>query len=153
MRTGFLKFLIFSAFSLTIVCCLNRNTVKGLKGWVGNYTYEETPVEAIAGYAMAMNWQLSIAEKGGINQGILEVNGQQTYLKLATDIKGDNNSIAIIMKQLIAGFDSTIAEGDTLFMLIRQNENLKTKWFVLEPRLAEKAAGECNCFIQERESR
>ena len=54
---------------------------------------------------MTMEWTLSINKQNDNYQGILEVNGQQTYLKLLADISGDPNFIAVTYKKLIDGSD------------------------------------------------
>ena len=135
---------------LTILSCSNSNNLKGLDGWLGEYSYEEEPVKAIAGYSMAMDWKLSINKDGDTCQGILEVNGQQTYIKLLTTVTGDTSSITITYNSLIDGTGENLRRGDTLFMLSRHADILKTKWVALGPRLLKSPNKECDCFILDK---
>ena len=147
-----LKLLAFLVSLLTIVSCSHSNNSKSLDVWTGEYNYEEEPIKAIAGYSMVMDWTLSINIKGDTCQGLLEINGQQTYIKLLTNITGDTNAITITYNSLIDGSDENLEKGDTLFMLSSNANKLKTKWFALEPRLLENPVKECNCFIRTRNS-
>jgi hypothetical protein len=136
--------LFFSA--LEYVSCSGKNNLQNPCAWGGKYEYEEEPVQAIAGYYMAMIWEISISKHNDSCKGILEVNGQQTFIKCLTDILGDTSSIAITYNKLIDGSDENFKKGDTLFMLSRDGDKIITKWFGMEPRLLEKHPKECNCF-------
>jgi len=142
------KILIFILFftALGFISCFDKNNLKNPCAWAGKYEYEEEPVQAIAGYYMAMIWELSISKNNDSCQGILEVNGQQTYIKFLTDILGDTSSIAITYNKLIEGTDENFKKGDTLFILSKNGDKIITKWAIMEPRLLEKHPKECGCF-------
>jgi len=137
-------------FSLILSSCSYKDKSNSTGTWTGDYNYEEEPIKAIASYSMVMDWTLSIKEKGGGCQGVLEVKGQQTYIKALTNITGDTNAIAITYISRIDGSNENLLKGDTLFMLIRDAGKLKTRWFALEPRLSENMNKECNCFIKSK---
>ncbi|OJY93332.1 MAG: hypothetical protein BGP13_17035 [Sphingobacteriales bacterium 40-81] len=115
---------------------------------MGNYQYEEEPVNANAGYSMVMKWQLAIKKDNDTYTGLLEINGQQTLIKWDVDVKGDSTEIAIIFKDLIEGSDEGMKEGDTLFVLTKQKKDIKTIWKSIQPRLSDNSA-ECECFFKE----
>lgn len=123
-------------------------TSDSLDGWIGNYKYQETPIEANADYSMVMIWSLSVIKENNDYKGIIEVNGQQTYLKLQTSIKGDSNSIALCYHNKLDGMEDDFTPGDTLFTLTKTKEGFKTIWKRLEPKLLEIEPKECYCFIQ-----
>lgn len=148
MQTGILKFSIFLGGILVSIGCTYNKSIKNPEGWTGEYNYQEKPIKAIAGYYMVMDWTLSINRNGESIQGVLEINGQQTYIKLLTDITGNTNEIAIIHNSLIDGSDENLQKGDTLFLLSRNADKLRTTWLKLEPRLLENTDKECYCFIQ-----
>lgn len=152
MQKTLLKLLASAIFGLTLISCSNKGQSNNIDVWTGGYNYDEVPIKAIAGYSMVMGWTLSININGDTCQGLLEINGQQTYIKLLTNITGDTNAIAITYNNLIDGSDENLKKGDTLFMLSRSADKLKTKWFALEPRLLENPVKECNCFIRTRNS-
>ena len=83
-------------FCLTFIGSFNNEKPGNLDNWTGHYNYEEKPVKANAGYYMVMKWDLSIEKKNNVYQGTLEVNGQQTHVKLLTKIRGNKDAIAII---------------------------------------------------------
>lgn len=145
-----LKLLIPSIFGLTFIGCFYNDKPTNLDNWTGSYDYEEEPIKANAGYYMVMEWTLSIYKNSDTYQGVLEVNGQQTYIKLLTDIVGDSNAIAITYNNLIDGSNQNLKKGDTLFILSRKVDKLNTTWFALEPRLLENPPKECNCFMQDK---
>ena len=150
MHATSLKLLSFSLLILIMARCSNSNNSKSLATWIGEYSYGEEPVKAIAGYSMVMIWDLTININGDSCQGILEVNGQQTYIKLLTNITGDSNAITITYDRVIDGSNENLKKNDTLFILSRNAGVLKTKWFELEPRLLENPGKECNCFSKEK---
>jgi hypothetical protein len=119
-----------------------------LNTWIGHYLYEEEPVKAIAGYSMGMVWKLSINRNNDTCQGVLAIDGQQTYIRLLTDIKGDTNKIAIVYNSVIDGSSENMSKGDTLFMLSKNSGDFETSWLGLEPRLLEKTDKKCKCFIE-----
>ncbi len=96
---------------------------------------------------MVMDWELSLEKHENVFNGILEVNGQQTFIKLLTEISGNTNEISVIYEKLIEGSDVNLKKGDTLFILSKQSGKFITKWRHLEPRLPEISPRECNCFI------
>lgn len=140
------KLLIFSFFGLLFFSCSYKSQTKNLDSWLGDYNYAENPIKANANYYMVMDWTLSINERKKTYQGILEINGQQTLIKLLIDIAGDKNTIAIIHNSIIKGSDENLKKGDTLFVLSRKSNQLYTKWLELEPRLLENSPKECSCF-------
>jgi len=144
MQKILISILLFMA--LGSASCSNKNNLQNPCAWGGKYEYEEEPVQANAGYYMAMIWELSISKSNDSCQGILEVNGQQTYIKLLTDILGDTSSIAVTYNKLIDGSDENLKKGDTLFILSKEGNKITTNWFALEPRLLEKHPKKCNCF-------
>jgi sulfur carrier protein ThiS len=150
MQKVMFKFLLFSLLVLIFISCSNIDSSKYLCNWVGNYSYEEEPRKANADYYMAMAWTLSINNNSDTCQNVLEVNGQQTYIKLLTDISGDTNTIAIKYNKLIEGSDEHLKKGDTLFTLSKRAGKLITKWLTFEPRLLDNQPKECNCFIQSK---
>jgi hypothetical protein len=145
MQKILLKLLASSLAGLTLCKCSNHNSTS-IENWVGEYGFEETAVEANAGYSMVMDWSLSIKKQNDIYEGILEVNGQQTFLKLKMDIQGDASEIAIVYNRVIDGSNEQLKKGDTLFTLTKRSGKLKTLWFKLAPRLLENQPKECNCF-------
>ena len=151
MQKTLISFLFVSILGLAIACSNNRNSTN-LKSWAGKYNYGEEPIKAIAGYNMMMIWELSISNKNDTCQGILEVNGQQTYIKLLTDISGDTNSIALTYNKLIDGSDENLKKGDTLFLLLKEGNKIKTRWMSLIPRLPENPPMECRCFELEQKN-
>ncbi|MES2849084.1 MAG: DUF5991 domain-containing protein [Bacteroidota bacterium] len=128
-------------------CGINNNSKKFEK-WTGDYHYEESPVQANAGYAMVMNWTLSISKQNDSCTGILEVNGQQTFMKLKTFIRGNTSKIAVIYNSLLDGNDEQLKSGDTLFTLSTVSGILTTNWVTMKPRLIDNSSKECNCFSQ-----
>ncbi len=146
MQKTLFNFFILAALVLTISFCTDKRSSVNLDKWTGKYIYEEKPIRAIAGYFMTMTWALSIDKKGDSCQGLLEVNGQQTYIKLLADISGDTNIIAFTYNRLIDGSDENLKKGDTLFTLFKQNNRIKTKWMYLQPRLTDTPPKECDCF-------
>ena len=152
MQKLILNLLTFSFISLTISGCSNSHNSNDLDNWAGNYHYEETPVDANAGYAMVMDWNLSISRQNDSCTGILEVNGQQTFLKLKTNLAGDTSNMAVIYDGLIEGNDEQLKNGDTLFTLTKTVHGIKTTWFSLEPRLVPNSPKVCTCFYQTKNS-
>ena len=152
MLKTIIKLLLLSILGLTFAACSSNGHSKNLDTWTGNYDFEEEPIKAIADYNMAMVWTLSIDKKKDTYRGVLEVNGQQTYVKLLTDVSGDTNSIAIIYDSLIDGSDENLKRGDTLFILSKAAGKIVTNWSALEPRLSEMPSKICNCFTSTKNS-
>jgi len=152
MQKVILNLLASSFVSLTISGCSNSHNSNNLDNWVGNYHYEETPVEANAGYAMVMDWNLTISKQHDSCTGILEVNGQQTFMRLKIDLEGDTSNIAVIYDGLIDGSDAQLKNGDTLFTLTKTAHGFKTTWISLEPRLLNNPPRVCTCFYQTKNS-
>jgi hypothetical protein len=115
--------------------------------WAGKYHYDEEPVKANAGYAMVMEWDLTIIKNGHRYTGTIEINGQQTYIKALTDIVEDKDGIRIVFNRLLDGIGNN-KKGDVLFLLRRKDNKLVTQWASLTPILAEKYPKECTCFIK-----
>lgn len=148
MQNILIKLIGYYILCLTVVQCSCQPNSNNLDTWLGNYNFEENPVKATAGYFMVMNWNLLISKKEMNYKGTLEINGQQTYIKLLTDIKGDSGTIAIIYNSTVDGLKENWNVGDTLFVLSKNTVGIKTKWFGLEPRLIENPLQECKCFVQ-----
>lgn len=148
MQKIILKLFAFSFISFTIGSCSNNHHSNNLDSWVGNYHYEEAPVKADAGYAMVMDWKLTISKQNDTCAGILLINGQQTFMKLKTTLAGDTANVAIVYDRLIDGSEGQLKNGDTLFTLTKIDQEFKTTWFSLEPRLADNPPKECTCFYQ-----
>ncbi|MFN8295007.1 MAG: DUF5991 domain-containing protein [Chitinophagales bacterium] len=140
---------IILTFAFIVLFLNNCTNTKKLDGWIGKYKYEEENIKANAGYNMVMDWELAIEKHENVFNGILEVNGQQTFIKLLTNISGDTNEISVIYEKLIDGSNVNLKKGDTLFILSKQSDKLVTKWRHLEPRLPEISPRECNCFIRD----
>jgi Family of unknown function (DUF5991) len=134
--------------SLIFSNCNNNSDSKLLVKWTGDYHYEETPIKAIGGYQMIMDWTLSIAIKNDSTIGILEVNGQLTFIKLKTNIIGDTSKIAVIYNSVLEGSNEDLKQGDTLFTLSNATKELTTNWFKLKPRLSTNPSENCICFLQ-----
>lgn len=133
--------------STIIVLIFNEcSSSKNLDTWIGKYNYVEEPVKSNAGYNMVMGWELSINKQENTYTGTLEIDGQQTFINLLTDISGDTNTISVIYNKLIDGSDENLKKGDTLFILSKQSGKLITKWRHLGPRLPEIFTDVCNCF-------
>jgi hypothetical protein len=137
-------FLFFVAMS-----CSHKQKHINLDSWDGNYGYSEKPIKATAGYSMIMDWSLSIRTKEKNNEGILEVGGQQTYIKSKIKVTGDTNMIAILFDSLVDGRDQERQKGDTLFLLSKNAGSLITKWFSMESILPENSPRECICFTRQ----
>src|SRR6476620_9792514 len=82
------------AFSISS-CTFNKIS-DPLRLWQGKYFYEEKPIKAVAGYYMVMEWELDIRKEGEKYVANVEVNGQQTYIKLLADIAGDEKTITLL---------------------------------------------------------
>ena len=138
--------LFFCSFAgLTLTSCSHKE--KNIDNWIGNYSYEETPVKANAGYSMVMEWSLAITKI----DDTLEINGQQTDIEILTKIEGDTNTIAVIYDSILTiGYvDATYKKGDTLFTLSKaKNGTLTTNWIAIKPFLSDNPPKECSCFFQ-----
>ncbi|QHT70054.1 hypothetical protein GXP67_27120 [Rhodocytophaga rosea] len=144
-----LKMRILSHFILLILLVSCKSS-SSLKDWEGNYVYEEEPVKAIAGYSMGMTWSLEVFQEEGGFVGNLEVNGQQTALKIKTRIEGDQDQIQVKFVQSLdeSGRDQ-FKVGENLFSLQKNKDgNILTVWQKLEPRLSEKYHNGQEYFIK-----
>lgn len=148
VRQHYKKLLAFLILSLIFHACSINGKAKNLDNWIGKYEYGEEPIKAVAGYYMILGWELSIYKTKNEYQGVLDVNGQQTFMKLLSDIVGDTNSVAIIYNSLIDGSVNPIKKGDTLFTLSKRAGGIETNWFAFEPILAENPPKKCNCFMR-----
>ncbi|MCC3160319.1 DUF5991 domain-containing protein [Hymenobacter sp. 15J16-1T3B] len=112
----------------------------GVQAWAGNYRYEEEPVKAVAGYSMAMTWQLRLQPPAsGRLGGQLNVEGQQTFMKLKVRASGTPTDAQVIFVQGLdgAGYQQ-LKPGDVLFRLHKApNGTVQTYWGKLTPRLLE----------------
>ena len=140
------SFLFSLIISGLLVSCSTHGKEVNLDTWIGKYKYDETPIKSSAGYSMVMTWDLLIEKNNKSYTGVLEVNGQQTFLKLLTNVIGDSTHLAIVYDKLIDGSNENLKTGDTLFTITTTGKELKTRWFLLEPRLAEYPPRECVCF-------
>lgn len=146
MQKTVMKFFLSSLLGLTFAACANHDHLKKTDTWIGNYNFQEEPIKALADYNMTMLWTLSIDKVKDKYQGVLEVNGQQTFIKVLTDISGDSNSIAITFNSLLEGTDEHLTRDDTLFVLSHIANKIETNWSALEPRLSEIHPKKCTCF-------
>ena len=144
-----MRIFTFFAIAILFISCKSGSE---LKAWKGDYLYEEEPVEANADYSMAKVWYLTISEQEGMFIGNLEVNGQQTALKIKTQIEGDQNHIQVKFMQGLEGFGSEdFKSGDTLFTLQKNKAgDIFTIWQKLEPRLSEKYQNGQEFFIKNK---
>lgn len=136
--------------SLTNFSYSQNRVDTNLDSWVGKYKYEEKPVKALAGYYMAMVWDLIITKVDNHYQALLNINGQQTFIEYLTDIQGNSKSIDINFNKQTDGPvypDNTPFKRERLFTLVRNNRRLTTKWGKLTPRLPEKPPASCSCFL------
>lgn len=141
--------IMLTVFSYSIGYAQN----KGLDNWVGTYLYNEDGVKANAGYTMTMEWKLVIKKINDHYQGVLSIDGQQTFIKYLADINGDPNTITIKYNKQTDGPifpNGNPVKDEVLFVLKRVNKKLITKWAKLTPRLADKWPTQCNCFIKNK---
>ena len=138
--------IILILVTLLISSCKSKKNIDSLNSWQGKYFYQEEPIQAIAGYYMAMEWELDIHKENDTYMAKLEVNGQQTSINLEGGISGDEKEIAIMFSKNMDESSENFQPGDTLFKLKREGKELKTVWAKLESRLAEKAPKDCSCF-------
>lgn len=143
MRCTVFLFVIGFCLTATINSC---KEYKDLDSWLGNYKYEEQPIEAIAGYNMVMSWDLSIHRVNDKYSSILNVNGQQTAFSCQNKLIGNDSTLFIIYDQLLNGNIPTLDKGDTLFVLSKSFIRMTTKWRTLKPILSEFSPDECECF-------
>ena len=144
LKSSIILILIMLIFS----SCMYKEGSDTLHSWQGKYFYQEEPIQAIAGYYMAMEWELDIHKATDTYKAKLEVNGQQTLIDLECEIAGDENEISIMFSKKIDESLENFQHGDTLFKLRREGKELITVWANLESRLAEKVPKECSCFQQ-----
>ncbi len=144
--------MMIRCFAIILIFLAGCKGVSKITEWQGVYLYEEEPVAALAGYSMAMVWELSIIEENGEYIGVLEVNGQQTSMKLKTNIEGNPQHISVKFKQSLEGFGfEQLKLGDVLFRLERNTEGeILTFWQTLEPRLSEKYQNGKVCFVRKK---
>jgi hypothetical protein len=140
--------IILLLITLTLSSCTFKKNSNSLKSWQGKYFYQEKPIKAIAGYYMAMEWELDILQEADKYLGNLEVNGQQTYIKLQTEVVGDEKTISLLYSRNIDGTSENLQLGDTLFKISREGKELVTRWATLNPRLSENPPKKCSCFEQ-----
>ncbi len=140
MKKGILLLILISA-----LCLVTK--AQQIVSWVGKYHYDEEPVKALAGYSMVMTWDLSINNK---DEGVLEVNGQQTYIKAAIRVEGSKDSVSIIFDKMLDGVSESYKKGTVFFTLKRKGKLLTTYWAAIGERLPEKSPKSCKCFIVEK---
>lgn len=134
-----------------LISCKSSST---LQAWEGNYVYEEEPIEANAGYSMIMVWSLDVSQQEEGLVGILEINGQQTALKIKTQLEGDADQVQVKFIQGLEGFGyDQLKTGDVLFSLQKNKAGgILTVWHKLEPRLSENYQNGRECFRKENNS-
>jgi hypothetical protein len=138
----------------TTFSCSKTSTVNtDLSGWLGDYEYKEEPVEATQGIYKNMSWHLSIQQQNDTCRGILEILGDQTYIKALTTIDGDSNYVNIVFNKLLEGADENFSEGENLFTITKDKGNLITSWDGMEPRLEEFPPEECTCFTSKKKKK
>ena len=141
---GYLSGAIISAILIT--ACSAGGTTNDQKSWVGDYTFEEVPVKSVAGYDMLMQWHATIKEEADSLTGIVEINGQQTYMKLLSGVSQKNDILTLTYKELLDGNNEGLSAGDSLFQFIRRDSTIRTRWLKMQPRLRDNQNAECNCF-------
>jgi hypothetical protein len=144
--------LVFLWLFFLIAACSSGSHSTNLDSWIGEYRYEEEPVKSNDGYSMVMEWALSIIKEKDTCFGVLEINGHQTYTRLSTNIAGDSNTIAITYKKRVEGIDEALQKKDTLFLLSKAANKLKTKWMAFTPILMERTNKECECFMRTKDA-
>jgi hypothetical protein len=139
--------LCYIFYSLVIILLTGCSSNKGFDSWLGNYTFSEKPVKALAGYSMVMEWDLSVNKIDKNYSAILNVNGQQTGFSLFNNVAGNDSSLFIIYESTLGGAGNVFKSGDTLFSLHKKGAYIKTHWGMLAPILSETAPKEGRCFI------
>lgn len=139
--------------ALILISCSKTNDTRDLSAWTGDYVYREEPIEATQGIFRNMQWNLSIQLQNDSCKGVLEILGDQTYMKALTTISGDSNYIDVVFNKLIDGSDENLIEGETLFSMTRDNGRITTTWDRLEPRLAEFPPDDCDCFVAKKKKK
>jgi hypothetical protein len=110
--------------------------------WLGEYIFEEEPVEANAGYSMALIWNLNIKDST-----LLEINGQQTFIKLnCTPLPEKNRLTVLYEKKPGDAAPGYLKQRDTLFILKKEKGKLITEWKTFTPRLQEDFKNGIECF-------
>ncbi|OON69358.1 DUF5991 domain-containing protein [Hymenobacter sp. CRA2] len=123
----------------------------GVQSWAGSYRYEEEPTKALAGYSMAMMWNLQLKPQAGNLSGELAVEGQQTFMKLKVRAVGTDQDAQVVFVQGLDGSGyQQLKSGDVLFRLHKdpQSGRILTYWGKLQPRLTEKYQDGQQCFVR-----
>ncbi len=124
--------------------------VPGIDSWIGTYEYNEKPAESNGGYNMVMNWILTISKESDGLKGILEINGQQTFIKMKTNIVGDGKYISVLYNEMADGMDQNLQKNSVLFTITKKNGTMETSFDALVPRLTENPQKVCECFLPKR---
>jgi hypothetical protein len=124
--------------------------IPGIDSWIGKYEYNEKPVESNGGYNMVMGWSLTISKQNDSLQGNLEINGQQTFIKMITNILGDGKSISVTYNRMVDGMDQDLSKNVVLFSITKKNNTMETSFDAMEPRLTENPQKICECFLPAR---
>jgi len=140
------SWLVYSCFIIFVIPGCS-DTKDNLNSWLGDYSYSEPPVKALAGYNMVMDWDLSVNKIDNLYKAILNVNGQQTTFSLLNDLKGNDTTLFVTYDKSLSGTDQKFQKGDTLFVLLKATMGIRTKWTRLSPILSEQAPKECICFV------
>lgn len=78
----------------------------------------------------------------------MEINGQQTYINLQSEVAGDEKMIWLLYTKNNNGSSENLNPGDTLFTLRKEGKELITTWAKLKPRLSENPSTVYKCFRQ-----
>lgn len=98
---------------------------------------------------MVMIWSLKIRKDSGQYLAEVEVNGQQTEIKIGGTIQGNEKRIAVVYAKTLERSGANFSPGDTLFSLVKEGGKIRTIWWAMEPGLQENPPRECECFKKE----
>jgi hypothetical protein len=102
--------------------------------WVGCYSYAESPVKALAGYAMPMQWNLQLTSDGHC---FLTVDGQQSMDRILCKVSPIPNGIEV--RHVADGKENpypTRERGQVLFRLLKSGGGILTDFASMTPRLS-----------------
>ncbi|GAA4316812.1 hypothetical protein GCM10023184_00180 [Flaviaesturariibacter amylovorans] len=127
-----------------LLSCKTRQK-PSIDSWVGEYSYEEEPLDQAEVPAPSMLWEFAVAKSGDSTLGTLDVNGFQTFTKARAQLTGDSSALYVIFDRDLDG-SSTWKRGDTLFVLSRKEKSTITTWKRATPMLRENPPKTCECF-------
>jgi hypothetical protein len=144
------KMLLYSFIScllfLSFTGCTDNSGEK-LDSWLGDYNYTEQLKFSFDGQAAPIEWSLSVNKINKIYKAILNVRSDQTGFSISCDLSGDTHDLFVKYESALSGKFKNLQKGDTLFILSKVSNRIKTKWRNMYSELYSKTATECNCFI------